>query len=108
MVTKYLYSTGTSDIGEAKNFPWEYRVPDTEFFDPSGFKVGSTFLACFSEEEAQDMGLESKLSLSKTEKLALLLQTLQDKLKFEDDTAKPLSFYQVNYDNWRKVVFSTI
>jgi len=100
--TRYRYSQKTKDIGEAKNFSWEYPVPDNEFWNSLDFFIGRNFLKCFSEDEIQRMPLDS--TLSKMGKLELLLQLLEEKLSAENAAAAPQTLHDVNYDVWDQLL----
>jgi len=85
---EFRYSTGHSAIGHAKNFPWEYAVPNTEFWKSLDFVIGRNFLKCFSRTEIDEMNLEQAASISQTAKFELLLSLLQKKLVLQDGLAK--------------------
>lgn len=108
MATAYRYSTGTADIGDAANFAWEYPVPDTAFWNPLGYKAGSSFLRCFAEKEIQAMDLDLKVSFDRMKKLEFLLRKLKEKKRDREEDARPLSWREVDYDSWRLVLLSMI
>lgn len=100
--TGYRYSQNSKDIGEAKNFSWEYPVPTNEFWNPLDFVVGRNFLQCFSADEIARLPLDS--TLNKDGKLELLLQLLQERLSSRDAAAAPRTLYDVNYEAWDKLL----
>ncbi|EON63811.1 hypothetical protein W97_03039 [Coniosporium apollinis CBS 100218] len=100
--TGYRYSQNSKNIGEAKNFSWEYPVPANDFWNPLDFVVGRNFLQCFSADEIARLPLDS--TLSKDGKLELLLQLLQEKLFSRDAAAAPQTLYDVDYAAWDKLL----
>jgi hypothetical protein len=85
--TSYRYSQNKKDVGEAKNFSWEYPVPDNGFRNILDFVVGRNFMQCFSEDEMKQMHFDD--TLSKRGKLGLLLNLLREKLSSQDAAAAP-------------------
>jgi hypothetical protein len=100
----HRYSQKQKDIGEAKNFSWEYPVPINAFWDPLDFLIGRNFLQCFSADEISQLPLDD--SLSKDGKLELLLKLLQDELASEDKAAAPQTLYDVDFPAWDKLLLA--
>jgi hypothetical protein len=98
--TGVKYSQGTKDIGTAKDFSWEYPVPNNEFLGPLNFVVGRNFLKCFAESEILAMEPRLDGSLSNDEKHELLLKLLREKLEAEDKAAAPQTLCDVNHKAW--------
>jgi hypothetical protein len=96
--TGHRYSQNKKDIGEAKNFSWEYPVPDNEFWNTLDFVVCRNFLQCFSADEIERLPFDS--ILSKRGKLELLLKFLRERLSSQDAAAAPQTLYDVNYEAW--------
>ncbi|KAH8682057.1 hypothetical protein BX600DRAFT_447697 [Xylariales sp. PMI_506] len=97
------FSTGAKDIGEAKQFSWEYPVPDSPFWNDLPFVVGRNFLTCYSPEEIAALPIDLDSSLDKNTKLELLLNILEEKAKNEDLVASPQTYYDVDYEGWENV-----
>jgi hypothetical protein len=98
------YSQNKRDIGEAKNFSWEYPVPDNKFWRDLDYVVGRNFLQCFSADEIKLLPFDD--SPSKSDRLELLLRLLREKLSSEDAAAAPQTVYDVNYDAWEKLLLA--
>jgi len=98
---KVKYSTGASDIGDAKNFAWEYGVPDNDFWNDLDWKVGKAFFTCFSDAEIDSINPQLKGSLSRIEKIKLLRRILQDTLASEDLAVAPRSLLEVDLKRWK-------
>lgn len=91
----------TPNIGAAKNFSWEYPVPDNAFWNDLKFTVGRNFLSSFSSpEEIAQLPIDPSSTQSKSEKLELLLRLLQEKIAARDEEASPQTFYDVDYEAW--------
>lgn len=91
----------TPNIGAAKNFSWEYPVPDNAFWNDFKFTVARNFLSSFSSpEEIAQLPIDPNSTQSKPEKLQLLLRLLQEKIAARDAEASPQTFYHVNYEIW--------
>jgi len=89
------------NIGNAKNFTWEYPVPDNAFWNDLKFVVGRNFLSSFSSpEEISQLPIDPNSTQSKSEKLQLLLRLLQEKIAARDAQASPQTFYDVDYEAW--------
>lgn len=103
--TEVRYSTGVNNIGEAKNFNWEYPVPVNSFWNDIDFNTARSFFLAFSNEEIEKLPsqLDQEGSLGQKEKLELLLKILRSKLETEDQVNAPKTFYNVNYKAWVKV-----
>ena len=100
----YRYSQNNKDIGDAKNFSWEYPIPVNDFWKSLDFIVGRNFLQCFSPAEIELLRLEESESLSKEGKLQLLLKLLQEKLSAGDTAAALQTLYDVDYGSWDKLM----
>lgn len=90
----------TPNIGNAKNFTWEYPVPDNAFWNDLKFVVGRNFLSSFSPEEISQLPIDPNSTQSKSGKLELLLQLLQEKIAAQDAESSPQSFYDTDYEAW--------
>jgi hypothetical protein len=98
--TGIRYSQNKKDIGDAKNFRWEYPVPENKFWDDFTFVEARNFLQSFSPAELENLPIDPNSTQDKKEKLELLLKLLHDKLAAEDAAAEPETFYDVNFDAW--------
>ncbi|KAK4240938.1 hypothetical protein C8A03DRAFT_30907 [Achaetomium macrosporum] len=98
------YSQGNKDIGAARNFSWEYAVPQNKFWDDLPYTVARNFLSLFDAGEQQPSFEDDDESsvLSRTEKLQLLLKLLRERLARKDADAAPRSFYDVDFQVWDK------
>jgi len=106
MKAKVKYSTGASEIGSAKDFPWEYGVPDNDFWNDLDWKIGKNFLTCFTDAEIDAMTPQLKGTLSRTEKIKLLRCLLQDTLAFEERNLAPKSLLEVDVKRWKVLMFA--
>lgn len=99
------YSTSNVQATEAKNFTWEYPVPDNAFWNDLKFVVGRNFLSSFSPSEIAQLPINPNSTQSQSEKLELLLQLLQKKITAEDAKASSLAqgqtFYDVDFEAWQ-------
>ncbi|KAK5652325.1 hypothetical protein OQA88_10675 [Cercophora sp. LCS_1] len=84
----------------AKNFSWEYPVPDNAFWNDLKFVIGRNFLTSFSPEEISQLPIDPNSTQSKSEKLELLLHLLREKIAAQDAEALPQTFYDINYEAW--------
>jgi hypothetical protein len=92
----------TNNVGEAKEFSWEYPVPVNKFWGDLEFIDGRNFLQCFTSGEIEQLPLDDSRDI--TGKLELLLQLLQDKLSAEDTLASPQTLYDVDFEAWDKLL----
>lgn len=97
------YSTGENEIGDAKDFPWEFPVPVNKFWDPLHWKVGSSFLSVFRADQREKLPIDPDSAEPVKDKLALLLKLLRQKLDDEDAANAPRTFYDVDYEAWDDV-----
>lgn len=85
---------------EARNFTWEYPVPENAFWNDLKFVVGRNFLSSFSPEQISQLPIDANSTQSKSEKLEVLLRLLQEKIAAEDAKASPQTFYDVDFEAW--------
>ena len=90
----------------ATKFPWEYPVPDDDFWNSLEYTTCRNFLECFSEDEIQSKRFDA--SLSQEEKLQLLLELVQQKHATEDAAASPQTLYDVDFAAWKQVMLAII
>ncbi|KAK4044836.1 hypothetical protein C8A01DRAFT_31022 [Parachaetomium inaequale] len=105
------YSQGANKpIGAAAvTFSWEHPIPQTKFWDDLPYTVARNFLSLFDAAASDDpppsfddddgnSGGAERSTLSKTEKLQLLLRLLHDRLASRDRDAAPHSqtFYEAD------------
>lgn len=114
MTSIVRYSTGASDVGPAKNFSWEYPIPQNRFWDDLSFVIGRNFLTCFSEDELVRLPLDPDSVQSRETKLELLLRLLEDRAtereaaaaaqhdKRNDGGEQRLTWYDVDYEGWSR------
>ncbi|KAK3310027.1 uncharacterized protein B0T15DRAFT_21839 [Chaetomium strumarium] len=99
------YSQGNKDIGAARNFSWEFAVPQNKFWDDLPYTAGRNFLSLFEPGEQPSLDDDDNAdsnALSRPDKLRLLLKLLRERLARKDADAAPRSFYDVDYQAWDK------
>lgn len=100
------YSTGSHDIGTAKDFPWEFPVPDTAFWNDLDWSTSTHFLREFTPSEIEAFNSQLSPSLSKSEKLSLLQRLLGEKLAREDAAASLRTLLETDLTAWQKLQLS--
>ena len=100
---KVKYSTGGSDIGNAKDFPWEYGVPDNDFWNDLDWHMGQSFLSRFSDTEIEALNPQLDASLPKSGKLDLLRRLLREKLVTEEAAVAPKTLIEADNPKWRGI-----
>ncbi|KAK8018321.1 hypothetical protein PG991_007511 [Apiospora marii] len=104
------YSQGQKDIGEARNFSWEFPVPDNDFWCNLPYSLSRNFLQSFSSEKLLRLSVhfDDHHKLDRVVKLELLARLLHEELKEQDaaaaeDDGSRQTFYDVDYPRWRAV-----
>ena len=88
---------------QSPKFPWDFDVPDDEFWNSLNYKVGRAFLPCYTESEISKMTFDP--SLSKEEKLQYLRHNLSNTLDEKEKDAAPLPLREVDYQSWHQLKF---
>ncbi|GKZ33973.1 hypothetical protein AbraIFM66950_004104 [Aspergillus brasiliensis] len=80
---QFRYSTGTSN---PTTFPWEAGIPSTPFWDSFSFSQAACILKALPPPELEQYDLDARYgsSASQPEKLAVILDILQEKVKHEE------------------------
>lgn len=103
---QFLYSQGTQDIGEARNFSWEYPVPNTDFWRDLPWNVSTGFLRTSSPEKVQQLpahpDYQAAADGGKTAKLNFLNGILHEELEERDIAAatNDKTFFDADYTTW--------
>lgn len=87
-----------------QNFPWEYDVPDTPFWNSLPHYAGNVFLRCFPESEVSAMDLDETLPVA--EKEHFLLGKLKKKLAEKEKEAAPIPFHDSDYKAWNTLTLA--
>jgi len=89
-------------MGGRPDFPWEYPVPDDEFWNTLKYSTSRNFFQSFTPEELAPMQFDPKLN--QTEKLCLLSKLLQGKLASKDAEYAPKHLYEFDHPLWMKIM----
>ncbi|KAJ3144912.1 hypothetical protein HDU89_007715 [Geranomyces variabilis] len=87
--------------GPAK-FSWDCDIPATPFWSDLEFTVGRNFLNCYTAAELEAMLFPD--TLSKTEKLNLLLERLTATLDRKKAAVAPKPFWEADLASWSDLV----
>jgi tetratricopeptide (TPR) repeat protein len=88
------------------SFPWEYTLKEGNdaFWEDIGLKNTVRFTKLYTQEELDR--LELNPTLSKTEKLSLLKQLLEERLADSEAAVKPMELKDVDMPKWINLNFS--
>ena len=101
--TSVRFSDGKPQTDKSPNFPWEYLVPDNQFWSGLPFVVGRNFLSNFTAEEVEHLPIDPNCNLGKGKKVNLLLNLLKSRLAERDSTAAPETYYDIEFPGWDKL-----
>lgn len=98
------YSDGKPDPdGKRSFFPWEYPVPDNQFWNDLPYFIGRNFLLNFAPEEIDLLPIDPNSSQIKEQKLTLLYSVLHKRLSEQDTASAPKIFYDVDFEGWDRL-----
>ncbi|KAI3327415.1 hypothetical protein HD806DRAFT_392927 [Xylariaceae sp. AK1471] len=98
-----LSSQAEEDIGKARDFPWEYPVPDNKFWADIPHAAAREFLQSFSAEEVAKLPIDPDSTLELQQKLELLLTLLKEQLAKKEANSAPDSLFDADYATWEKI-----
>lgn len=104
------YSQGQKDLGDARNFAWEFPVPDTDFWRDLPYCASRNFLMSFTPERAQQLStahLDTKANIDAAAKMELLIHLLYSELEEQDAVAaraeKSTTLFDTDYTRWKTI-----
>ncbi|RAK96755.1 tetratricopeptide repeat protein [Aspergillus ibericus CBS 121593] len=102
---QFRYSTGTN---EPTDFPWEAAIPVSPFWDSFSFKDAAAIIKTIPLEELEKYDLDARYgSATQTEKIAVTLDILREKLQHEESKyTPPAEFYTADHDAWSDIWLS--
>ncbi|RYP59118.1 hypothetical protein DL770_010281 [Monosporascus sp. CRB-9-2] len=96
-------SQGRKDMEDSRKFPWEYPVPDNQFWHDISFCAGRNFLQSFSPEEIDQLPIDPESTLEKRAKIELLAKLLRELLKKREAEAAPRTYYDEDFVGWDRL-----
>ncbi|OOF99376.1 hypothetical protein ASPCADRAFT_203141 [Aspergillus carbonarius ITEM 5010] len=102
---QFRYSTGTN---EPIDFPWEAAIPISPFWDSFSFKDAAVIIKAVPLEELSKHDLDARYgSATHPEKIAVILDILQDKLHREEAKyPPPAELCTADHNTWSRIWLS--
>jgi hypothetical protein len=92
----------------ARNFPWEYPLPDNKFWGDLSFATARTFLESISAEDAPKLPIVPDSTLELRRKLELLFTLLQNQLAKKEADLRLQLLFDADYTVWGKIIHSEV